>query len=291
MCLRHLEAAMADPVVMMAQRDDRIRPLTRWVALAIVPFLVVAFAVLYPWPGDTGRLFAWEIKPTITAMVLGSVYLGGAYFFVRAATTKQWHTVKGGFIPVGTFATLMGVATVVRWDRFNHSHVAFWLWAGLYFSTPFLIFCVWWFNRRHDARSTGADLLLPVGAARFIGVLGALAGLTGVFLFLFPERAVGIWPWRLTPLTAQVLGAILCLGIAGLGALVDRRWSSARIMFQVAGLMLVLILAAGLRAHGEFAPSNPLTWLFGGGFVGLLAAMAILYLRMQARLAGSAVQD
>jgi hypothetical protein len=110
----------------------------------------VAFAVLYPWPRDTGRLFAWEIKPTITPMILGSVYLGGAYFFLCAVMAKQWHTVKGGFIPVGTFATLMGVATIAHWDRFTHSHVAFWLWAGLYFTTPFLIFWVWLANRHHD---------------------------------------------------------------------------------------------------------------------------------------------
>lgn len=50
-------------------------------------------------------------------MILGSVYLGGAYFFLRAVTARQWHTVKGGFIPVGTFATLMGVATILHWDR------------------------------------------------------------------------------------------------------------------------------------------------------------------------------
>ena len=66
-------------------RDDRVLPLTRWVSLAIIPFLVVAFAVLYPFPDDTGRLFAWPVKPAITPMILASVYLGGAYFFLRAA--------------------------------------------------------------------------------------------------------------------------------------------------------------------------------------------------------------
>ena len=52
--------------------DDRVLPLTRGIAAVIVPFLVVAFAVLYLWPGDTDRLFAWPIRPTMTAMVLGS---------------------------------------------------------------------------------------------------------------------------------------------------------------------------------------------------------------------------
>ncbi len=49
------------------ERDDRVRPLTRAVSYVIVPFLLVAFAVLYPWPTDTGRLFAWRIASALTA--------------------------------------------------------------------------------------------------------------------------------------------------------------------------------------------------------------------------------
>ena len=182
-------------------RDDRVSALTRWVSLVIIPFLVVAFVVLVPWPSDTARLFAWDIKPTLTPMVLGSVYLGGAYFFLRAFRATEWHTVKGGFVPVGTFATLMGVATIAHWDKFLHTHVAFWLWAGLYFTTPFLVFWVFLANRKHDAPATGADLLLSVGVSRIIAVVGGLSLLTGMFLFLLPSRAVTIWPWTLTPLT------------------------------------------------------------------------------------------
>ncbi|HEY7628066.1 MAG TPA: hypothetical protein VH761_13410, partial [Ilumatobacteraceae bacterium] len=117
-------------------RDDRVLPATRVLAAVIVPFLVVAFVVLYPWPGDTRRWFAWTIKPTMTPMVLGSAYIGGAYFFVRAYGARQWHTVMAGFVPVTLFASCLGIATIVHWDKFNHDHVAFWIWAGLYFTTP-----------------------------------------------------------------------------------------------------------------------------------------------------------
>lgn len=269
---------------------DRVLRRTRAVALAIVPFLVVAFAVLYPWPGAAGRLFAWPIRPTMTAMVLGSAYLGGAYFFVRVALARRWHPVKGGFVPVGVFASLMGVATIVHWDRFQHARVAFWLWAGLYFTTPFLIFWVWWTNRREDSAAQGTQPLVPLPVARLVAAFGALAGLTGLFLFVVPAGAIAVWPWALTPLTARVLGAIFCLGVAGLGVLADRRWSTARVMVEVAGVMVALMLLAGVRAHREFAAGNPLTWVFAAGFGGLLAALAILYLRMRSPADGSRVQ-
>src|SRR3954452_16589048 len=106
-------------------RDDRVLPVTRALSATIVPFLVAAFVVLYVWPTDTDRLFAWPIKPTLSAMVLGAVYLGGAYFFVRAYRAVRWPTIKAGFVPVGTFASLMAIATVLHWDRFDHGHVAF----------------------------------------------------------------------------------------------------------------------------------------------------------------------
>jgi hypothetical protein len=275
---------MATPDPQEGVCDDQVLALTRWVSLVIIPFLVVAFVVLVPWPSDTGQLFAWQIKPTLTSMVLGSVYLGGAYFFLRVFRAKEWHTVKGGFVPVGTFATLMGVATIAHWDKFLHTHVAFWLWAGLYFTTPFLVFWVFLANRKHDAPAIAADLLLSVGVSRIIAVVGGLSLLTGMFLFLLPNQAVTIWPWTLTPLTSRVLGAIFCLGIAGLGVLFDRRWSSARVLLQVAALMLALIVVAGARATGEFDSANAMTWLISGGFVAVLAMILVLSLRMDARL-------
>lgn len=78
-------------------RDDHIQILTRGVSYAIAPFLIVAFAVLYPVPTDTGRLFAWNIAPTMTPMVLGSAYLGGAYFFVQAARASAGTRSRAGF--------------------------------------------------------------------------------------------------------------------------------------------------------------------------------------------------
>ena len=266
-----------------AARDDVVLPVTRALSAFIVPFLVVAFVVLYGFPGDTDRLFAWTIKPPMTPMTLGAVYLGGAYFFVRAFRATAWHTVKSGFVAVGTFASLMGVATVLHWDRFNHDHVAFWLWVGLYFTTPFLVWGVWMANRRRGTSATPHDLVLPPVARMIMGLTGVLAVTAGLFLFLLPARAVDVWPWALTPLTSRVLGAVFMLGIAGLGVYADPRWSAARIMLQVQVFMLALILLAAARAHDQFDGGNPLTWLLLAGFVAAVASAAVLSVIMDAR--------
>lgn len=262
---------------------DRVLPPTRVLAAVIIPFLVLAYAVLYPWPTDTRRLFAWAIKPTMSAMVLGSVYLGGAYFFLRVVRARQWHTVAGGFLPVGTFASLMGVTTILHWDRFLHGNLAFWLWVALYFSTPFLVFAAFARNRREYPPSTTGEVLIPPAAAAVIVVAGGLSVAMSAFVYLFPQRAIDIWPWQLTPLTARMLGAIFALGLAGLFAARERRWSAARILVEVAFVMLVLILLAGLRAHREFDSGNVLTWLFAAGFAATAVAAVLLYVRMESR--------
>ncbi len=101
---------------------DRVLPITRALSIVIIPFLLVAFVVLYFWPSadDTARLFAWRITPGFTSMLLAAVYLGGAYFFLRVVVEREWHRIAGGFIAVGCFATLMGVATILHWDKFIH---------------------------------------------------------------------------------------------------------------------------------------------------------------------------
>jgi hypothetical protein len=266
---------------------DRVLPATKVLSAVIIPFLVVAFVLLYFWPSpdDTARLFAWRIVPEFTSMVLASVYLGGSYFFLRAIYASQWHRVAGGFVPVGLFAALMGVATILHWGKFIHTNLAFWLWAILYFTTPFLVFGVWWRNRRENVPAAVSELLLPPVAAAVIAVSGAAALLTCCFLFLAPSAAMKIWPWTLTPLTARVVGAIFALGVAGLGAVWDKRWSSARILIQVAGFMLVLIAVAAVRARHDFDPGKPLTWVFLVGFVAVAVGTAALYVRMERRVA------
>lgn len=264
-------------------RTDRVLLSTRVLAAAIVPFLVLAFMVLVPWPTDTKRLFAWEIKSTMSAMVLGSVYLGGAYFFLRVVRASRWHTVAGGFVPVGTFATLMGVTTILQWNRFLHDNAAFWLWVGLYFTTPLLVFAVFFRNQREYDSAPDCSGRIGSVAAGAVALTGAASAAMCLFLYVFPARGVAVWPWHLTTLTARMLGAIFALGVAGVGAWWERRWSAVRILLQVAGFMLLLILIAAARAHSEFDPSNALTWLFLVGFALTTASLGGLYVRMESQ--------
>lgn len=259
--------------------DDRILPETRWLAVLIIPFLVVAFIILYFWPHDTDKLFAWTIKPAMTPMMLAAAYGGGIYFFTRVVLAKRWHLVKLGFLPVTAFATLLGIATLLHWDRFNHSHISFFTWTALYFTTPFLVFAVWLRNRMTDPETAEPDeVLIPQVIRLFIAVIGVITLAVSLLLFLQPALMIRLWPWMLTPLTARVVGAMFALpGVVGLGIAREQRWSAARIILEAQGFSLVMILIATARAWSDFEQSNPLTWLFVSGISFLLLALAVLY--------------
>jgi hypothetical protein len=255
-------------------RDDRVLAYTRALSAVIVPFLVGAWVILYLFPDDTKRLFAWTIRPTMTPMVLASAYLGGAYFFVRVLWERRWHTVKTGFLAVTVFATLLGIATILHWDKFNHRHVTFWIWVVLYFSTPFLVFGGWLANRRHAAPARPDEPRLGRTARFVIAAVGVAALLQGAVMFAAPPLVLPYWPWLLTPLTCRVLGAVFCLGVAGIAVLADPRWTAVKLMLQVAMLMIALILIATVRAAPEFDTNQPLTWILLAGFVAILVGAA-----------------
>ena len=275
-----------EPVRSTRVGNDRILPETRWISAIIVPFLVAAFIILYLFPDSTQQLFAWGIQPRMSAMMLGAAYIGGAYFFVRAATNARWHWVHVGFLPVATFATLMGIATILHWDRFNHGYLSFFAWVGLYFTTPFIVFLLWLRNRATDPGSsdTSHDRRLPRLVRLGIGIVGGVTVLTSIVLFLQPGFMIRVWPWQLTPLTARVMGALFALtGVGELGIALDERWSAVRIPLQSQMIGIALIALAIVFSWSNFHQANPLTWVFIVSILFLLVASPLLYIWMERR--------
>ena len=182
---------------------------------------------------------------------------------------------------VALFATLLGIATVLHWDKFSHGHIAFWVWTALYFAAPFLVFGAWLTNRRYEAQADAGEQLLGNASRTVITVTGLLALITGATMFVTPSTIIPIWPWQLTPLTCRVVGAIFCLGCALVVVLPDPRWSTLRLMLQVELIMITLILVAAVRARSEFFIDRPLTWILLAGFLAMLAGSAYLTFAMR----------
>lgn len=259
--------------------EVRIGSFTRWLAIAILPFLVVASFLLYILPLQTERLFAWTIQPPLTAMFLASAYLGGIWFFTQVAIGPRWSRVRYGFPAVLVFASLLGTATLIHIDRFHPGHISFLTWLTLYVTTPFLVLAAIILNRGEDnGQPERSDYLIPFATRAVLVAVGACALLAGLALFAFPQAAIDGWAWTLTPLTARVTGAILTLpGLVNMWLLRDARWSAFRGVFQAQLFSLVFILGALAIARSDLQWSRPATPLVVGGLSLSLIAYAAFY--------------
>lgn len=265
--------------------NDRILPETHWTAFFIVPFLLVGFVVLMFWPDDTNLLFAWSIQSRMTALMLAAVYAGGAYFFSRVYLARQWHTVAMGFLPATLYAVLGGLITIIHWDDFNHSSIAFTVWVAMYGISSGLIPFVWWRNHQMDPRMPfPQDVILPKPFIYLWIFMGMGNLLIGGFLFILPGLAGSIWPWPIMPLAARVIGSLFAiLGVTSLALMADRRWSSAQVIMETAAVIFALILLAVTRSWANFNPANPLTWVFITVPIILLVGICVLYLWVEVR--------
>ncbi len=270
---------------MPPERDDRVLTQTHVLGAFIVPFLVVAFALLYFFPGDTRDYFAWEIRPDMTPLIMGAGYIAGAYFFTRVALEQRFHRVHIGFLPVTSFTIFMAIASFSHLDRFITENVAFWIWMGLYVTTPILVPLAWLVNRRTDPGTPDpGETRLPSSVRGALIGIGAGQTLVALFLLVSPSTMIDIWPWMLTPLTAQTLGGWFALpGITGVMMGLDGRPSAIHITLHSQAIGLALILLAAARDWGSFDTSNALSYVFVGGLGALLLGLLALEAYMRRR--------
>jgi hypothetical protein len=263
--------------------NDRVLPITRVVAAVVAAILVTATVVLYGFPSDTDRRFAWTIKPLMTRLLMGAGYGSAIYFYLRVLTERRWHRVAVGFIPTTAFTWLLLTATFLHWNKFHHGQLAFELWFWIYVVTPVLVPAIWLANRLTDPGTLEEhDARLPGPARAILAAIGVALCTVTAWMFLFPSAAIRVWPWMLTPLTARAIaGFIVIPGLTWLMMARGGRWSSCRVPMQTMAISVVLMGIAAARAWRHFDTTRLLTWVFVAGLAGTLLGLAALSVRMR----------
>ena len=265
--------------------DDRIFPETRWIGACIPPFLVVAFIMLFFFPNDTATLFAWTIKPAMTPLLMGAGYISGSYFFIRLTMGGKWHWYTNGFLPDSRVHVVHGAVHYHSLGQVQPQPHIFLCLAGALPGNPdpcadFVVA-----QPSHGpVTPEPTELIVPAIYRQIIGVVGAVMVALALFMFIFPDVAISVWPWTLTQLTTRVVAGWFALpGMVGLMFSREPRWSAWRIVLESQLIGIALILVGVARAWGDFLTDRPTTWLFLVGMVGLLAFLAWIYVAMQQR--------
>jgi hypothetical protein len=241
--------------------------LTRVVAGFLVLILIDAAQLLAFYPDRTETLWAWTIAPPLTSMLLGSLYLAGAYFYARVLFGAPWERVAAGFPPVILFVWMAAIATALHLDRFHEDSLPFAAWVALYIVTPIGVPLLYLHNRRP---LTGTPL--AHAAKLVLGVVGAAIASASMVLFVVPDVGIDNWPYTLTPLTTRITAAVLALyGSVWLSVALYGTSTAARIPLQAHALGLAVLVIAVVRGEDAVDWGNALAPVL----VAVAAAMAI----------------
>jgi surface polysaccharide O-acyltransferase-like enzyme len=162
---------------------------------------------------------------------------------------------------------------------------------GVYIVSPFVVFALWWFNRRTDSgRPAPGDAIVPHWVRRIAQLVAAGSFVGAAFFFLAPDEAIDAWPWQLTPLTSRVIGSFTAqVGVGALLISLDSRWSSWKLIVQTFFVATALLLIGAIRAFDDFDTGNPLTYAYLGGLVAADIALLLLYRSMSQQEAARTV--
>ena len=243
--------------------------LTRAVAGFLVLILVDAAQLLEFYPERTDTLWAWTIQPPLTAMLLGSVYTAGAYFFVRVMFGAASERVVAGFPAIALFVWMAAIATALHLDRFHEDSLPFAAWAALYVTTPLLVPYLYVRNRRRRVAGTP----LPRALTFALGGVGAVIVAGSLVMFVVP---VDDWAWPLTPLTARITATVLALyGATWLAVAWNGTREGAVIPLQAHALGLLVLLVAIARGEDAVDWGNPVAVVVVAAAAAMMVASAV----------------
>jgi hypothetical protein len=235
---------------------------------------------------QTARFFAWTISPQLTAGFLGASYWASGIFELMASRERIWARARLAVPAVLVFTLLTLIVTIVHINRF-HFDFAFtdpdaratepitligtWFWVAIYAFVPIALAVI----LVRQLRMPGADppAEAPIGSvARAVVIAQAVfLAVLGVALLVIPATVAPLWPWKLTILTARVIGAwLIGLSLTGVQAL----YENDRTRLRPAGVAAVVWAILELGFVARFA--DGIDWTRASAWLYLFFVVSVL---------------
>jgi len=259
---------------------------TRAVFVAFTALTLLATHQLVVLADYTDRFFAWTIMLRSTSAFLGAAYAAGFVLSVLALRQRRWRDVRVALVTVTVFTALTLIPTLLHLHRLHLreqdllARTAAWFWLGIYIVIPVACVSVVIRQYRPAARLERVRQPLPSWLSGLLAIQGAAMLLAGGALFLrgatehhhLPAGAMSFWPWTLTPLSAQVIGAWL-LALAVAAALVIWERDLARLLVPAATYTAfgVFQLLVAFRYWTQMRADYQWSWVY----VALLASIVL----------------
>ena len=250
----------------------------RWLTRAITVLAVVVGPLLFLLPERTDSLFAWTINPPTTAAFLGATYFTALAIDLLAARERIWARVRVIYPSLLLFVVLTLAATLLHLDKFHFNssgtiaRITAWAWLVVYIVVPVATFALLISQMRSAVRHRmgGSAPALPSWLRGLLAVQSLVMLVVGVALFVAPGVVGPAWPWSLTPLTAQAIGAWLVgFGMAAGQSVLENSWERTYITYAGSSVFGILELVALARFAGSVQWTSPAAWLYLLFFISL----------------------
>ncbi|MGY1605538.1 hypothetical protein [Geodermatophilus sp. SYSU D00700] len=271
------------------ETGEEVRPGTRRLLVAFLVLTLLAVNQLFVLADVADRYWAWTIRTEPTAAFLGAAYGVGAVLSALSLREDRWSRIRIPVLTVTVFTVVTCVATLVHTHRLHLlsggpvARVTAWTWLAVYLIVPALCLAV---VLAQEVRRTGRPAVLrPVpgwlaGLLAVEGVLLLAAGgvlfAGGLFVHHHVETVTSFWPWEITPLSSQVIGAwLLALGVAAALVLRDRdlgRLFVAGVTYTVFGSLELVALVWYLP---EMDTGDGWVWAYGLFLVAVVVTGAV----------------
>jgi hypothetical protein len=257
---------------------------------ARVFFIAVALLALWVgfwgffFPAEVDRAIPWLIPP-LHARFVGALYLAGFAMMLGGLGLRRRAELRILLLMTACWTGSLLIISLFYLSEFDPSRIQVWFWFGAYIAYPAAGLWLAW--RAGGGTDAPEGARLPRGVRVFLSAQGVLVLGLALLLLSAPDFMIGIWPWKITRLLAQLYaGLFLALGLGSL--LASRLETLPEVRVVTLGILIAAlgVSIASLLHRELFAPDRLATWVWFAGFALAGASNGLIWLR--ARRAGGA---
>jgi len=242
-------------------------------------FLVLLAGIqLFGFTDRTNSFFAFTVQNPLSALFLGAGYIASIAIEALAGRQRIWANARIAVPAVFVFTVLTLTVTLMHLGQLHlgsqfalHTRVVACSWLAIYVVVPILLLIVSVVQLRTPGADPPRSTGVPSWTRALLGMQAIVLFGFGIALFAVPGLAAPLWPWKLTTLTAQAIGAwLIALGVAAAQALYERDARRLRPAALGYVLLAVALLIALARYPRQFA------WGSASGILYLIFLTTIL---------------
>lgn len=220
-------------------------------------------------PARIDKAIPWMVPP-LHARFLGSMYLSGAVLMLGGMLSRRWAQARVINTMIYLWTGMLFVVSLFYWGEFDWSRTQVWFWWFAYLVYPLIALAYAWKYRHEPAERTDA---MPRWAVLYLRIQAVLVSVLALALLFFPQTMIPLWPWKITPLLAQIYSSpFLSYGIASWMMAARPSWVEARASLLGTFVFAACVLLASWMHRGLFsmAENSDRLWFIAFGVATVL---------------------